>query len=180
MPQSPDSHDLDKLNRWHEGLNSNPSEGFPVCALFLTSGEDRRAHDIFRIYRAAFEELGAGFHDLVIFGQHGLSSTRAALITGWGLSSTQMPSLVLIAVGENGLVLNTTGLPAGALAEGETEEDGGKIPWRIALEAIKRSVEQGSQLSLDRMKGFERTDLPDGTLADMVGIVKIQVEAAGT
>ena len=40
MPETPDSHDLDKLNRWHEGLRSEFGEsdgGFPVCALVLAS-----------------------------------------------------------------------------------------------------------------------------------------------
>ena len=75
MKETPDSHDLGKLNRWHEGLAAASTGDFPVCALFLASGEDGRAHDIFRIYRTAFEGLGAGFHDLVIFGQHGLYMT---------------------------------------------------------------------------------------------------------
>ena len=86
MAESPDNHDLDKLTRWHEGLISKTDGGFPVCAVFFTSGEDRRAHDIFRVYRTAFEELGAGFHDLVIFGQHGVSSTSVAMVPGLGLS----------------------------------------------------------------------------------------------
>ena len=176
MAQTPDSHDLDKLNRWHQGLNAKSSETFPVCALFLTSGEDRRAHDIFRIYRTAFEELGAGFHDLVIFGQHGLSGSCTALRTGLGLSSLQMPSLALISVGEIGPVFHSAGLPAGALPEGESEEDGSEVTWRIALEAIKRSLEQGSQLALDGLKGLERTESSGGTLAETVGRVKLQLE----
>ena len=76
--ETPDSHDFGKLTRWHEGLVSESGSSFPACALFLASGEDNRAHDIFRVYRSAFEELGAGFHDLVIFGQHGTSTTCAA------------------------------------------------------------------------------------------------------
>ena len=118
MADTPDSHDLDKLTRWHEGLMSASGQGFPVCALFLASGEDNRAHDIFRVYRTAFEELGAGFHDLVIFGQHGMSTTCSALIPGLRLPGLQTPALVLISSGESGLVFHTAGLPAGALAEG--------------------------------------------------------------
>ena len=111
MATSPDSHDLDKLTKWHEGLISESGSRFPVCAVFLVSGEDNRAHDIFRVYRTAFEELGAGFHDLVIFGQHGMSSACAALIPGLGLSGLQTPSLVLIS-GDDCRVFHTTGLPA--------------------------------------------------------------------
>ena len=172
--ETPDSHDLGKLTRWHEGLVSASEDSFPVCALFLASGEDQRAHDIFRIYRSAFEELGAGFHDLLIFGQHGTSSTCAALIPGLGLSDLRAPSLVLIGKG----VFHTTSLPAGALAEGRTEDDGDGVPWRQALEAIKESVEEGSELSLDGVGGLNRTELARGSLADTVGEVKLQVEAA--
>ena len=181
MPETPDSHDLDKLNRWHEGLKLESGEsdgGFPVCALFLASGEDRRAHDIFRVYRTAFEGLGADFHDLVIFGQHGLSSTCSALKTGLGLSSLQTPSLVLISVTDGGLVFHTTGLPAGALAPGKQEEDSGEVPWKMALEAIKRSVEEGSELSLNGVKGLERSDFSGGSLSETVAKVKLQLEAA--
>ena len=99
MPDTPDSHDLDKLTRWHDGLISESGETggkFPVCALFLASGDDRRAHDIFRVYRTAFEELGAGFHDLVIFGQHGVSSVSEALVPGLGLAGLRIPALALI------------------------------------------------------------------------------------
>ena len=135
MAETPDSHDMDKLNRWHEGLataSASASKGkFHVCALFLVSGEDNRAHDIFRIYRTAFEELGAGFHDLVIFGQHGMSTTCAALIPGLGLSGVRTPSLVLIS--GDGPVFHATGLPAGKLAEGQAEVDGDDVPWRLPI-----------------------------------------------
>ena len=176
MAETPDSHDLDKLTRWHEGLMSASGQGFPVCALFLASGEDNRAHDIFRVYRTAFEEMRAGFHDLVIFGQHGMSTTCAALIPGLGFSSLQTPALVLINSGETGLVFHTTGLPGGALAEGEIEEDNRGIPWRNALEAIKQAVDGASALSLDGVKSFDRTEFSDGTLAETVGVVKRRVE----
>ncbi len=177
MAETPDSHDLDKLTRWHEGLMSASGQGFPVCALFLASGEDNRAHDIFRVYRTAFEEMRAGFHDLVIFGQHGMSTTCAALIPGLGFSSLQTPALVLIISRETGLVFHTTGLPGGALADGEIEEDNSGIPWRNALEAIKQAVDGASALSLDGVNGFERKEIPGGILVKTVGKVMVQVEA---
>ena len=176
MAETPDSHDLDKLNRWHEGLASVSGRGFPVCALFLASGEDKRAHDIFRIYRTAFEELGAGFHDLVIFGQHGMSTTCTALIPGLGLTSLRIPALVLINSGKAGLVYHTAGLPGGTLPEGESEEDDLEIPWRKALESIKQAVAGETELSLDDVSGLNRTDHPQGTLAATVGEVKLRVE----
>ena len=175
--ETPDSHDLGKLTRWHEGLVSESGDSFPVCALFLASGDDIRAHDIFRIYRTAFEELGAGFHDLVIFGQHGTSTTCAALIPRLGLSGLEVPSLVLIS-GDEGLVFHTTGLPPGALTEGQSEEDGDGVPWRQALEAIKDSVKNASKFSLDSAKGFEPVQFSKGTLADTVGEVKLSVGGA--
>lgn len=175
MAETPDSHDLDKLTRWHQGLNSAAGGRFPVCAVFLTSGEDNRAHDIFRVYRTAFEGLGAGFHDLVIFGQHGASSTSAAMVPGLGLSGLQVPLLALIAPGDPP-VCHATVLPAGALPEGEPEEEGDEVPWKKALETVRRAVEEGSPLSLEGVEGLERREFHGGTLADSVGLVKRQVE----
>ena len=177
MAGTPDSHDLDKLTRWHEGLTSATGKGFPICALFLASGEDIRAHDIFRTYRIAFEKLDAGFHDLVIFGQHGMSTTCAALIPGLGLTNLQTPALVLITSLETGLVFHTTGLPGGALREGQSEEDGRGIPWRAGLDAIRRGLDEVSEISLDGVDGLEKTVVQGETLAEEVGRVKNQVEA---
>ncbi|MDA1127402.1 MAG: hypothetical protein O2913_01730, partial [Chloroflexi bacterium] len=103
----------------------------------MASGEDTRAHDIFRIYRTAFAEMGAGFHDLVIFGQHGGSSTSAALIPGLRLSDLQIPSLVLITGGALP-VCHTTALPVGEAFE---EED---APWSSALDCIKKAINRDS------------------------------------
>ena len=173
--ETPDSHDLGKLTRWHEGLNSETGQGFPVCALFLASGEDTRAHDIFRVYRSAFETLGAGFHDLVIFGQHGMSTTCAALIPGLGLSGLATPSIVLVS-DTDGLVFHSTSLPAGSLGQGQTEKDGAGVPWREALSVIEQSVKDSVAASLESVEGFEQTDVSGETLAEAVGRVKLKVE----
>lgn len=175
--ETPDSHDLGKLTRWHEGLAAQTGQGFPVCALFLASGEDTRAHDIFRVYRSAFESLDAGFHDLVIFGQHGMSTTCAALIPGLGLSGLDTPALVLIN-DESGLVFHSIRLPAGSLAEGQTEEDGAEVAWRVALTKIEQSAKDDVVASLGSVDGLERMDLSGETLAEVVGRVKLKVEAA--
>ena len=175
MAETPDSHDLDKLIKWHEGLTSAADSRFPVCALFLVSGGDRRAHDIFRVYRKAFEELGAGFHDLVIFGQHGDSNTSAALAPGLGLSGLRVPSLALISRPDPP-VCHTTSLPAGVLAEGELEEEGQEIPWKRALETIRIWAVDESPLLLDGLEGLELRTMPGGTLAESVERVKQQVE----
>ena len=174
MAETPDSHDLDKMTRWHDGLTTQTGGGFPVCALFLASGDDSRAHDIFRVYRTAFEELDAGFHDLVIFGQHGSSSTSAALVPGLGLSGLEIPALVLITPG-NQPVCHTTTLPAGALETGTEDDD---AAWMKALEIIREAASSGKELSLESGTGLERRGFPSGTLADTVGRVKQQVENA--
>jgi hypothetical protein len=177
MAETPDSHDLDKLTRWHDALTSETGGQFPVCALFLASAEDRRAHDIFRVYRTAFEELGAGFHDLVIFGQHGVSSTSEALVPGLGLTGLRTPALALI-TGRDPPVCHTTVLPAGALPGAESEEEEDETPWKKALKSIREAVGAGTSLSLDRVIGLERRDFPGGSLAEAVGRVKRQVERA--
>ncbi len=178
MAETPDSHDLDKLTRWHEGLISETGKTgsqFPVCALFLASGEDPRAHDIFRVYRTAFEELGAGFHDLVIFGQHGVSRTSTALAPGLGLTGLEIPSLVLI-TRENPPVCYTTVLPVGVSPGGDSESAVGDLPWEKALDAIRTAVGEGPPPSLDTVVGLEQKDFPGGTLAETVGRVMQQLE----
>ncbi|MDA0264308.1 MAG: hypothetical protein O3A93_08065 [Chloroflexi bacterium] len=178
MAATPDSHDLDKLNRWHEGLNSDSGKSessFPVCAVFLVSSNDGRAHDIFRRYRTVFEELGAGFHDLVIFGQHGASTTCAAVLSDFGLGGLKISSLALITSGDS-LTSHATSLPAGVLAGGELETEGDAVPWSAALEVIREAVEAGKTPELGSVNGLERVHLPSGALASLVGRVKEQIE----
>ena len=62
--------------------------------------------------------------------------------------------------------------------EGQSEVDGAEVPWRAALDVIKQSVGQASSLSLYVVKGLERVEVAGGDLADTVGKVKRQVEAA--
>jgi hypothetical protein len=175
MAEAADSHDLDKLTRWHDGLTSETGRNFPVCALFLASGEDTRAHDIFRIYRTAFEDLGGGFHDLVIFGQHGVSSTSTALVPGLGLAGLRIPALVLI-TREGPPSCYSAHLPSVALADGESEDQGETVSWKKALEIIVAAVGEGSSPSLDGVSGLEHRDFPGVSLAKTVGSVKKQVE----
>ena len=174
--ETPDSHDVGKLVRWHEGLLGGTEVYFPVCALFLASGEDRLAHDIFRSYRSVFEELGAGFHDLIIFGQHGMSTTCTALMPALGLPDLQVPSLVLICRGKKS-GLYTANLPEGALANPQEGEDCTRIPWQPALETIRQSVVTGSELILDGLQGLNRADFPRDTLEDIIGEVRRLVES---
>ena len=176
--ETPDTHDLGKLTKWLNALASVSNDYFPVCALFLASGNDHRAHNIFRVYRTAFKEIGAGFHNLVIFGQHGLSSTCSELIRGLGLSHIQMPSLVLITNNKdtNGIVFHTTALPTGVLTGEALEEDDSDIPWRAALDVIMHSYHAKEVNSLDDVLGLKRLECSDYSLLKILEAVKKRVE----
>ena len=90
-----DGHDLDKLERWRSGLQDGDG-GFPVHALFLVSEADTSAHRAFRTFRSSFEARNASFQHLVIFGQHGVSATAAALAMEVGAECPPPPVLVLL------------------------------------------------------------------------------------
>lgn len=128
MPTRADTHDLEKLKRWRKDLEATPEDAPPVFAIFLVSGEDRAAHDVFRAFRASFEERNLGFAHLVIFGQHGVSETAKRLRTRFGLEEGVRPSLVLFSGQGNGP--QVVALPAGA--EGGPHPDAGS-GWRDAL-----------------------------------------------
>ena len=95
MPSRADAHDADKLRRWRTDLSDSPSQTFPVYAMFLVSERDKAAHDVFRSFRSSFEERGAGFGNLVIFGQHGVSGTVHVMLEQLGLTAAAIPLLVL-------------------------------------------------------------------------------------
>lgn len=164
-----DRHDLDKLARWKAGLDAGESgrSSFPVCAIFLVSGEDRASHDIFRRYRSAFEELGCGFHHLVIFGQHGVSTTQQAFLAEVGLYQSSVPVLAIAAMsGARGAVY-TIELPKGD-RDGDLDET--QI-WGVALGAVRGAVADGSTLELGQIEGVASGDLRQGSLEDTVNRV---------
>ena len=151
QPIHADRHDLDKLIRWKAGLDAAAdSATFPVCAIFLVSAQDRVAHDIFRRYRSAFEELGGGFHHLVIFGQHGVSATLLAFLDELAAGSADVPLLALAPMdgGDAGRVVR---LP---LPKGETDGDlDDSQPWGTALARIRAAASGLGPLSLPDMGG---------------------------
>ena len=161
-----DRHDLDKLARWKAGLDASADDGtvsFPACAIFLVSPEDRASHDIFRRYRSAFEELGGGFHHLVIFGQHGVSSTQVAFLAELGMAQASVPLLAIAPM---------PGAAAGAgsvycleLPKGERdgELDDTQI-WGAALEAVRDAVARKAGLSLVGVDGVRAATLRRGRL----------------
>ena len=159
-----DSHDLDKLSRWHNDLISEPQSGFPVYAVFLVSSEDRDAHDVFRAFRTSFEEHGGGFQHLVIFGQHGVSATARALLPRLGLSPDAIPSLALFTQ-RDALSVQVLALPQGNPDPSKSEES---QPWRKVLSQVEKAVDGGTALDLDSVPGVNRSRLSGEPLFETV------------
>ena len=149
MPTTPthaDRHDLDKLTRWKTALNTAPNNNpnpFPTCAIFLVSPDDRAAHHIFRQYRAAFEELGANFHHLIIFGQHGISTTATTFLTELGMKQTNIPLLAITPLPEATRVYHVP-LPKGD----QTGELNDNQSWREILTLIRAAAANQAPLTL--------------------------------
>ena len=171
-----DSHDLDKLVRWKADLDIATEKGdyaIPVCAIFLVSPDDRASHDVFRRYRSVFEEMGGGFHNLVIFGQHGVSATQEAFLSEAGLGQENVPMLAIAPVSSAPGPVYCIELPKG--------ERGGELDdsqtWGISLESVRDSVSRAVPLDLGVVDGltkgsFRRGALPEtvnGVLADLSG-----------
>ena len=76
-----DAHDHDKLLRWRYDLRSAPAAG-DFLAMFLVKPQGSGSHEIFRRYRAQFEQRKATSANLVIFGMHGLSDTMLPCSVG--------------------------------------------------------------------------------------------------
>lgn len=164
-----DRHDLDKLARWKEGLDAaadSDKAKFPVCAIFLVSPEDRASHDIFRRYRSAFEDLGGGFHHLVIFGQHGVSTTQVAFLAEVGMEQASIPLLAIAPMGDETGNVACLELPKGD-REGELDDS---QTWGAALERVRATAAGDSVLVLDGVEGvkaglFRRGPLPETVAA---------------
>ena len=141
-----DNHDRDKLSRWRGDLTSGEMASFPVYAVFLVTPEDRPAHDIFRAYRNSFEKRGAGFQYLMIFGQHGVSTTVRRLLAEFNLTLDALPRLVLFP-DPPGDTIHTFGLRAGDYGKGEAGEPGSLAgPWMDVLAFLEHvsDMEEGS------------------------------------
>ena len=162
-----DRHDLDKLARWRTGLIEFGEPGaaaFPVCAIFLVSPEDRASHDVFRRYRSDFEDLGGSFHNLVIFGQHGISTTQVAFLRELGQRQDAVPLLVLAPMHQDNPAVFCVALPSGE-QEGELDDT---QTWGVALDAIRRAVSGTGPASLDGIKGVEALSFLRGSLMEAV------------
>ena len=117
-----DRHDREKLDRWRQGLDDSQPDPFPVCAVFLVSESDQAAHDTFRKFRDSFESRNSGFHNLVIFGQHGVSTTVKGLLAELDLPSDELPWLV-IAGGAEAEQVTVLPLPPGDGTQDPMPED---------------------------------------------------------
>ena len=166
-----DRHDLDKLARWKSGLDGATGDdvsAFPVCAIFLVGPEHRQSHDIFRRYRSVFEELGGGFHHLVIFGQHGVSTTQVAFLEEVGMEQGNIPVLAIAPVAEASegtKAVYCLELPKGE-REGELDDS---QDWGAALEAVRAAATGNSVPAWDGVAGIVAGTLRRGTLAVTVG-----------
>ena len=159
-----DQHDLDKLSGWHRDLGAGPSEPFPVYALFLVSPDARYAHDIFREFRSSFKMRRAGYENLMIFGQHGISSTVEALLSGLELTGDCLPLLVLFRE-PSAVEVYSHDLPP-ALDES----------WRIVLSRLESAADADQPaLDLASVPGITSRSLRNGPVKDLVGQVLEQV-----
>ncbi len=172
-----DQHDEDKLARWQRDLGGGVSGGFPLHAVFLVSEGDRAAHDVFRAFRSRFEELGAGFQHLVIFGQHGVSQAERMLLARLGLAADNLPSLVLLTASNPPLVYF---LPLRSGDVGPEAKEPDRAPWHRVLaqvELAEASAGEGEikTLALGKIPGMSAgielsepvIDLVAGTLGQL-------------
>ncbi len=159
-----DSHDLDKLERWCGGLCTDGAGRFPAHAIFLVSPEDKMAHAIFRDYRSSFEAHGAMFRHLVIFGQHGVSSTSRRLLAEFGLPSAgSTPTLVLYP--------ESSADTAYALPLPGGDGDDGNRLWVEMLSMIEGAAEAGEDSlapeALEAVTGMTKHRVACGSLAEL-------------
>ena len=169
-----DRHDLDKLARWKADLESSSEKGetgLPFCAIFLVGPEHRASHDIFRRYRSAFEELGGGFHNLVIFGQHGVSTTQSAFLGELGLEQGGVPVLAIAQLSSGTDAVHCIELPKGDY-QGELDD---AQTWGVALKSLGGSVSEGTGPSLEGIGGVESGGFRSGPLGGTVDAVMAEL-----
>lgn len=146
MTSHADNHDRDKLTGWRGDLTSGEGAGFPVYAVFLVTPEDRPAHDIFRVYRSSFGERGAAFQHLMIFGQHGISTTVKGLADEFGLTLGALPTLAFFKDGPS-QAIHTIALRSGDYKDGETGDPESLAgPWMDVLHQLEGVIDTGPDL----------------------------------
>ena len=161
-----DTHDLDKLSRWHNDLISETPGAFPVYAVFLVSGEDRDAHDVFRAFRTSFEEHGGSFQHLVIFGQHGVSGATRSLLPEFGLSADSLPSLAMFTQ-RDAKSVHILQLIEGDPAPSRPAES---QPWRKVLNQVEEAAgEQEAVLDLCSIQGIVEQGTGNRPMVELLG-----------
>ena len=176
QPTHADRHDLDKLTRWKTALDAAPNNNpnpFPACAIFLVSPNDRAAHHIFRQYRAAFEELGANFHHLIIFGQHGISTTATTFLTELDLKPDSIPQLAIVPLPEATRVYHIP-LPKGD-PTGESDDN---QPWREILTLIRAAAANQAPLTMTAATGASPRAFRNPSLTEAVNAALRKLGAA--
>ena len=93
-----------------------------------------------------------------------------------GLSGLRTPLLALICRGKQ-RGLHATRLPEGKLSDGRQDEDNVGVPWRQALEIIRQSVAEDSELTLDGLDGLKWVDCSGERLVEIIGKVKSALES---
>ena len=184
MPKSPaDSHDLDKLSRWRQGLADSTTGVFPTYAVFLVTPEDLHAHDVFREFRSSFGKLGAQFEHLVIFGQHGISSTVLGLLDQLGHSLESLPMLALFS-GPPTSTFHSLSLRKGPNSDSSRQDPtelgtGCDALWRALLDRLEGAA-AGKAVSLDfeSLSGVTKYPLGNGSMEKLLGEVWERVSAA--
>ena len=167
MTSRADNHDKDKLARWQRDLTSGASGNFPAYAIFLVSGEDKYAHDVFRKFRSSFEERAAGFEYLVIFGQHGVSTAVHGLLDRFGLNLESLPLLAMLS-DPSTEKLDSIPLASGA-ADIEETGSGGQELWQQVLERVESAAARDDiVLDLADLPGVSSCLLGSPSLADLV------------
>ena len=153
-----DNHDREKLEKWSQGLEREQSGSFPVCAIFLVSESDWWAHDSFREFRGSFESRNSEFHHVVIFGQHGVSTTVKGFLTELDLSPTKLPFLLIVAggTGKCGFVFD---LPSG-------NDDAPTSPEEL-LRQLERLIDGKEVRQLGMLAGGTARDFEGQTLAQL-------------
>ena len=162
-----DRHDLDKLARWKADLDGSAERdgvGLPYCAIFLVGPEHRASHDIFRRYRSALEDLGGGFHNLVIFGQHGVSTTQEAFLEELELHQDSVPVLAIAPVSSDSGTIHCIELPKGDY-DGELDD---AQTWGVALESVKANASEGNSPRLAAIEDAESGAFRRGSLTEAV------------
>ena len=128
-----DTHDLDKLAGWYRDMVSAVSGQFPVYVLFLVSGEDHRAHNIFRQYRSRFQARNVPYQNLIIFGQHGVSTTVLGLLSELDLLLESLPPNSLVRRSTNDQVTHPFLGSSWVFSQRRSE------PWKTILAQIEEA-----------------------------------------